>query len=150
MNINDKKFMQRALELARQAEAAGEVPVGAVIVKDGIIIGEGFNQPIRLHDPSAHAEMLALRAAASQVENYRLAGCTLYVTLEPCAMCMGAMVHARIGRLVYATADPRTGSAGSIMDLARHPALNHQLEVSSGVLETECAEQLRTFFRSRR
>lgn len=150
MISNDKKFMQRALEIARQAEAVGEVPVGAIIVKDGAIIGEGFNQPIRLHDPSAHAEMLALRAAAQQLKNYRLADCTLYVTLEPCAMCMGAMVHARISRLVYATADPRTGSAGSIMDLARHPALNHQLEVSSGVLETECAEQLRTFFRARR
>lgn len=150
MISDDKKFMQRALELARQAEAAGEVPVGAVIVKDGEIVGEGFNQPIRLHDPSAHAEMLALRAAARRLENYRLSGCVLYVTLEPCAMCMGAMVHARISRLVYATADPRTGSAGSIMDLARHPALNHQLDVTSGILETECAEQLRAFFRSRR
>jgi len=150
MNTNDEQFMQRALELARQAEAAGEVPVGAVIVKGGEIVGEGFNQPIRLHDPSAHAEMLALRAAAQRLENYRLSGCVLYVTLEPCAMCMGAMVHARISRLVYATADPRTGSAGSIMDLARHPALNHQLDVTSGILETECAEQLRAFFRSRR
>ena len=116
---DDVRFMRRALQLARAAEAEGEVPVGAVLVKDGEIVAEGFNQPISSCDPTAHAEIVALRGAAASVENYRLPGTTLYVTLEPCPMCAGAMVHARVGRLVFAAADPRTGSAGSVFDLVR-------------------------------
>lgn len=142
--------MQRALELAREAEAAGEVPVGAVVVCDGEIVGEGFNQPIGLHDPTAHAEIRALRAAAQALGNYRLAGCELFVTLEPCSMCAGAMVHARIARLVYAAADPRTGAAGSVLDLVRHEAFNHRMEVTGGVLAEESAALLQAFFRPRR
>jgi tRNA(adenine34) deaminase len=146
----DQKFMARALELARLAEAAGEVPVGAVLVKDDQIIAEGWNQPIALHDPTAHAEILAMRAAAQVLENYRLTDTTLYVTLEPCAMCAGAMVHARVQRLVYATTDPRAGAAGSIVNIVQHEALNHRLEINSGVMADECAEVLRGFFRKRR
>lgn len=142
--------MYRALELAREAEAAGEVPVGAVVVRDGEIVGEGFNQPIGLHDPTAHAEIRALRAAAGALGNYRLAGCELFVTLEPCSMCAGAMVHARIARLVYAAADPRTGAAGSVLDLVRHEAFNHRMKVAGGVLAEESATLLQAFFRSRR
>lgn len=146
----DIVFMQRALELARAAEAEGEVPVGAVLVKDGEIVAEGFNQPISSCDPTAHAEIVALRGAAASVENYRIPGTTLYVTLEPCPMCAGAMVHARVERLVFAAADPRTGSAGSVFDLVRSEELNHRLEVESGVLADESAALLRTFFRARR
>jgi tRNA(adenine34) deaminase len=146
----DIVFMQRALELARAAEAEGEVPVGAVLVKDGEIVAEGFNQPISSCDPTAHAEIVALRGAAASVENYRIPGTTLYVTLEPCPMCAGAMVHARVERLVFAAADPRTGSAGSVFDLVRSEELNHRLEVDSGVLADESAALLRTFFRARR
>ena len=146
----DIVFMQRALELARAAEAEGEVPVGAVLVKDGEIVAEGFNQPISSCDPTAHAEIVALRGAAARVENYRLPGTTLYVTLEPCPMCAGAMVHARVGRLVFAAADPRTGSAGSVFDLVRSEELNHRLEVESGVLADESAALLRAFFLARR
>ena len=146
----DIVFMQRALELARAAEAEGEVPVGAVLVKDGEIVAEGFNQPISSCDPTAHAEIVALRGAAASVENYRLPGTTLYVTLEPCPMCAGAMVHARVERLVFAAADPRTGSAGSVFDLVRSEELNHRLEVESGVLADESGALLRTFFRARR
>ncbi len=142
--------MSRALELARFAEANGEVPVGAVIVKDNQIIGEGWNQPITTHDPSAHAEMLAMRAAAKSLGNYRLLDTTLYVTLEPCAMCAGAMVHARIKRLVYAATDPRAGAAGTLFNIVQHDALNHRVEVTGGVLEEECAALLRNFFRTRR
>lgn len=142
--------MQRALELARDAEACGEVPVGAVLVEDGEIVAEGFNQPISRHDPTAHAEIVALRGAAESRENYRLPGSTLYVTLEPCPMCAGAMVHARVARLVFAAADPRTGSAGSVFDLVRSDELNHRLEVESGLLADESAVLLRAFFRTRR
>lgn len=142
--------MSRALELARIAEAAGEVPVGAVIVKDNQIIAEGWNCPIATHDPSAHAEMLAMRAAAQALQNYRLLDTTLYVTLEPCAMCAGAMVHARIKRLVYAATDPRAGAAGTIFNIAQHEALNHRLEVTGGVMAEECGATLRGFFQARR
>lgn len=146
----DHHFMSRAIELARLAEAAGEVPVGAVLVKDNQIIAEGWNQPIVMHDPSAHAELLAMRAAAKSLGNYRLTDTTLYVTLEPCAMCAGAMVHARVRRLVYAATDPRAGAAGTIFNIVQHEALNHRVEVTSGVLADECAEVLRNFFRMRR
>jgi tRNA(adenine34) deaminase len=142
--------MRRALELAREAEAAGEVPVGAVIVADGEVIAEGFNRPIASRDPTAHAEMVALRAAAARLDNYRLPRTTLYVTLEPCAMCAGAMVHARVQRLVYAATDPRAGAAGSVFDVVRNPALNHRLEVTDGVLSAECGTLLRAFFVARR
>ncbi len=142
--------MTRALELAAQARDQGEVPVGAVVVHEGAIIGEGFNQPVTLVDPSAHAEMQAMRRAARRMDNYRLADATLYVTLEPCAMCAGAMVHARIKRLVYGAADPKTGAAGSVFDLVRADRLNHQLDVEGGVMKKECGELLKDFFRERR
>jgi tRNA(adenine34) deaminase len=147
---DDQKFMRRAIELAREAEAAGEVPVGAVIVRDGEIVAEGFNRPISTHDPTAHAEMVALRAAAARLDNYRLLGTTLYVTLEPCAMCAGAMVHARVQRLVYAAPDPRAGAAGSVFNVVQNPALNHRLETEPGVLAEECSAMLRDFFVARR
>ena len=150
MTDADVLFIHRALELARDAEACGEVPVGALIVKDGEIVAEGFNRPIRSHDPTAHAEIVAMRAAAMVLENYRIPGTTLYVTLEPCPMCTGAMVHARVERLVYAASDPRTGAAGSVFDLVRSEELNHRLEVESGVLADESGALLRTFFRARR
>ncbi len=150
MQADDHKFMSRALELARMAEAAGEVPVGAVIVKDGHIIAEGWNRPIAMHDPSAHAEMIAMRAAAQTLQNYRLLDTTLYVTLEPCAMCAGAMVHARVKRLVYAATDPRAGAAGTIFNITQHEALNHRIEVQGGVLAEECGAVLRHFFQARR
>jgi tRNA(adenine34) deaminase len=146
----DPTFMTRALELARAAEAAGEVPVGCVIVRDGAVIAEGWNQPISARDPTAHAEMVALRAAAAASHSYRLTGTTLYVTLEPCAMCAGAMVHARVQRLVYAAADPRAGAAGSVFNIVQHPALNHRIECTGGVLAEECGQLLRDFFVARR
>jgi tRNA(adenine34) deaminase len=146
----DSRFMMRALELARTAESAGEVPVGAVIVKDGVIVSEGWNRPIGANDPTAHAEVIAMRAAAEALQSYRLLGATLYVTLEPCAMCAGAMVHARIKRLVFAATDPRAGAAGSIFNIAQHAALNHRLEVCGGVMAEECAAELRKFFVARR
>ncbi len=147
---DDEKWMREALLLAQQAEAAGEVPVGALVVKDGALLGSGWNQPIGSHDPTAHAEMMALRAAAARIGNYRLTGATLYVTLEPCAMCAGAMVHARIARLVYGAADPKTGAAGSVFDLTRSDKLNHRLEAQGGVLSGECGTMLRDFFARRR
>lgn len=147
---DDHKFMARALQLAQQAEAAGEVPVGAVLVKDGQIIAEGWNQPIGMNDPSAHAEMLAIRTAAQHLANYRLLDTTLYVTLEPCAMCAATMVHARVRRLVYAATDPRAGAAGTIFNITQHSALNHRLAVTSGVMAEECAAMLRNFFQARR
>ncbi len=150
MDAADEAWMRRALELAREAERAGEVPVGAVIVRDGAIVGEGANRPIGTRDPTAHAEMVALRAAAATSESYRLTGTTLYVTLEPCAMCAGAMVHARVQRLVYAATDPRAGAAGSIFNIVQHPALNHRVEVEGGVLADECGRMLRAFFAARR
>ena len=142
--------MRRALELARQAQTAGEVPVGAVIVRDGAIIAEGWNQPIRAHDPSAHAELITLRAAGQALASYRLLDTTLYVTLEPCPMCAGAMVHARVRRLVFGAPDPRAGAAGSVFNLVQHPALNHRIEFTSGVLAEECGSLLREFFLARR
>ena len=144
-------FMHRALELARCAEQAGEVPVGAVVVLDGRIIGEGWNQPIRSHDPTAHAEIVALRAAAVSLDNYRLPGTTLYVTLEPCPMCAGAIVHARVDRVVYATVDPRSGAAGSTFDLLpSDERFNHYTRCEGGLLADESAAMLRGFFRARR
>ena len=143
--------MERALARARQARDAGEVPVGAVLVDaGGEILAEAGNAPIANHDPSAHAEMLVLRNAARKVRNYRLPGTTLYVTLEPCPMCAGALVHARVERIVYAAADPRAGACGTVFDLVRSEALNHRLEVTSGVCEEESAALLRSFFAERR
>ncbi|MGH8279482.1 MAG: tRNA adenosine(34) deaminase TadA [Gammaproteobacteria bacterium] len=145
-----KRWMQEALVLARQAEAAGEVPVGALLVKDGVILGRGWNHPIGARDPTAHAEIIAMRAAAQALGNYRLLDTTLYVTLEPCAMCAGAMVHARVARLVYGAADRRAGAAGTVFDIVRNTRLNHRLEVTAGVLAEQCAELLRRFFVDRR
>lgn len=142
--------MRLALAQARLARAAGEVPVGAVVVRDGEVVGAGWNQPIRAQDPSAHAEIMALRAAGRRLGNYRLPGCTLYVTLEPCAMCSGAIFHARIARVVYGTPDPKTGTAGSVLDLYAEPRLNHHAQVEGGVLAEECAALLREFFAERR
>jgi tRNA(adenine34) deaminase len=150
MSPDDLTFMKRALDLARQAEAAGEVPVGAVIVKDGVIVAEGWNHPIGAHDPTAHAEIVALRAAGAALGTYRLTGTTLYVTLEPCAMCASAMVHARVQRLVYAATDPRAGAAGSVFNIVQHPSLNHRIECTGGVLADECGALLRSFFVARR
>ena len=142
--------MSRALELARMAQGAGEVPVGAIIVKDEKIIAEGWNRPISTSDPTAHAEIIAMRAAATMLNNYRLIDCTLYVTLEPCAMCAGAMVHARVKRLVFGASDPRAGAAGTIFNITDHAALNHRLDVTAGVMAEECGTLLRNFFQSRR
>ena len=142
--------MGRALELAREAADNGEVPVGAVLVKDGEIIAEGFNHPIGLNDPTAHAEIMTLRRAGLALENYRLVDTTLYVTLEPCAMCAGAMVHARVKRLVYGATEPRTGAAGSIVNIVEHDALNHRMEVTGGVCAEQASALLRAFFGVRR
>ncbi|MCY4166453.1 MAG: tRNA adenosine(34) deaminase TadA [Gammaproteobacteria bacterium] len=147
---DDERWMRRALELARKAAEAGEVPVGAVVVLDGRIVGEGGNRMIAAQDPSAHAEMEALRAACKAVGNYRLPGAEVFVTLEPCAMCAGALVLARVARVVYSAADPKSGAAGSVLDVLRNPALNHQCEVVSGLLAEESAALLRQFFRDRR
>jgi len=146
----DERFMRHALELAGRAQAAGEVPVGAVVVLDERIIGEGWNRPISASDPTAHAEVQAMRAAASAVKNYRLLGATLYVTLEPCAMCVGAMFHARIRRVVFGAADPKTGAAGSTVNLFEEKRLNHHALVQGGVLAAECGALLSGFFASRR
>jgi tRNA(adenine34) deaminase len=143
-------FMSRALELARAAQAVGEVPVGAVVVKDGAIIAEGFNRPIEGNDPTAHAEIVAMRAAAQVLGSYRLLNTTLYVTLEPCAMCAGAMVHARIKNLVFGATDPRAGAAGSVFNIVQSSALNHRVQVEGGVLAVECGALLRDFFIARR
>lgn len=142
--------MREALALAGRAEAEGEVPVGAVVVLDGAIVGRGWNAPISLHDPSAHAEIRALRDAAANIENYRLAGATLFVTLEPCAMCAGAIMHARIARVVYGAPDPKTGAAGSVVNLFGEARLNHHTVVESGLLVDACADTLRRFFQARR
>jgi tRNA(adenine34) deaminase len=150
MSQTDLDYMTRALELARSAQVAGEVPVGAVIVKDGCIVAEGWNRPIGSSDPTAHAEIVALRAAGQALGTYRLTGTTLYVTLEPCAMCASAMVHARVQRLVFAATDPRAGAAGSVFNIVQHPALNHRLECTGGVMAEECGELLRGFFLARR
>jgi len=142
--------MQLAMQQAQEAEKRGEVPVGAILVKGDEVIAVGSNDCINQHDPSAHAEMLCLRQAGQVVQNYRLLDTTLYVTLEPCAMCAGAIVHSRVERLVFGATDDKTGAAGTVLDLVRHPALNHQLEVTQGILADECSEQLSQFFRRRR
>jgi len=146
----DRQFMQQALEQAGLAALAGEVPVGAVIVRNGEVISKAFNQPISNHDPSAHAEMLALRKAALSEENYRLPGTTLYVTLEPCTMCAGAMLHARVDRIVYGAVDAKTGAAGSVLDVFSSKQINHQTIVEGGMMAKECGQLLRDFFKERR
>jgi len=146
----DEHYMRRALELARQGEALGEVPVGAVIVRDGEIIGEGFNQPISSHDPTAHAEVVALRDASTRIENYRLINCTLYVTIEPCTMCAGSLIHARIKRLVFGATEPKSGVVGSNDNALLLPHFNHTIETVSGVLAQECSAAMSDFFASRR
>lgn len=146
----DEKFMRRALSLANKAAEHGEVPVGAVLVSEGEVVGEGWNQPIGASDPSAHAEIVALRQAAALLGNYRLPGTTLYVTLEPCVMCAGAIIHARVKRLVYAAPDPKTGAAGSVFDIFSSGKVNHIVAVDGGTMEQECGELLRQFFSSRR
>ncbi len=148
--MTDEDFMREALCLAEQAGLAGEVPVGAVVVKDGQIIGRGSNAPIAGHDPSAHAEIAALRDAAQRVGNYRLVGCELFVTLEPCVMCVGAMFHARIARVVYGATDPKTGAAGSVFNLFAESRLNHHARVEGDVLAAECGKVLSDFFAARR
>ncbi|PIJ52364.1 tRNA adenosine(34) deaminase TadA [Erwinia sp. OAMSP11] len=146
----DQYWMRYALQLAQRAWQAGEVPVGAVLVHDNQVIGEGWNQPIGQHDPSAHAEIIALRQGGQARQNYRLLDATLYVTLEPCTMCAGAMIHSRIARLVYGASDEKTGAAGSLLNVLGHPGMNHQVQVSAGVLASECAALLSDFFRMRR
>ncbi len=148
--MTDPEYIALAMEQARLAEAAGEVPVGAIVVLDGAVIGSGSNRVIRDSDPTAHAEIVAIRAAGLALGNYRLEGCTLFVTLEPCAMCAGAILHARIARLVYAAADPKAGACGSVLSVMNHPQLNHRVEVEGGVLAEECGAMLTNFFRSRR
>lgn len=142
--------MRQALELAQQAALVGEVPVGAIIVKDGEIIGRGSNAPIAKHDPTAHAEILALRDAAHRIGNYRLVGCDLYVTLEPCLMCVGAMLHARISRVIFGASDLKTGAAGSVLNVFEEKRLNHHAELVGGVLAAECGALLSQFFTARR
>jgi len=147
---DDIKWMQRALELARHAESLGEVPVGAVLVLKNEIIAEGWNQPISSNDPSAHAEMVTLREAGKKIKNYRLCDTTLYVTLEPCVMCAGALVHARIARVVFGAEDPKAGAAGSVFQILNSDRLNHQCEITMGVMQDECAGLLQEFFRKKR
>jgi tRNA(adenine34) deaminase len=149
-DARDAAYMRRALDLARHAEQAGEVPVGALVVLNDEVIGEGWNQPIISHDPTAHAEIVALRAAATRIKNYRLTDTTLYVTLEPCAMCAGAIVQARVARVVYGATDPKAGAAGSVFNLLESPSLNHRAQVTGGVLAEECGAMLRKFFEARR
>jgi tRNA(adenine34) deaminase len=148
--ISDLEAMRSALSEARKSAEAGEVPIGASVVHKGEIIAHGQNSVIRTSDPTAHAEIVALRHAASMLGNYRLNGCTLYVTLEPCAMCAGAMIHARIDRLVYGTADPKAGACGSVLSVLNHPQLIHEVQVGQGVLAEQCSDLLRVFFRDRR
>lgn len=147
---NELGFMHRALALADEAEAAGEVPLGAVVVLAGEIVGEGYNRPIASADPTAHAEVVALRDAGRRLGSYRLPGTVVYVTLEPCAMCVGAMIHARVARVVFGAPDPKTGACGGAFDLAAEPSHNHRLVVEGGLAEQACAERLRAFFRARR
>ncbi len=148
--MDNEYWMNYALALAERASDEGEVPVGAVLVRDGLVLGEGWNQPIAHHDPSAHAEIMAMRNAGAAVENYRLPGTTLYVTLEPCVMCAGAMLHARVDKLVFGAFDPKTGAAGSVFDILKDPRHYHQVAVEGGILQAQCAEQLQAFFRERR
>jgi tRNA(adenine34) deaminase len=147
---SDEMFMRLALEQARMAGACDEVPVGAIVVCDGEVVGRGFNQPVRSHDPTAHAEVVALRDAATRIGNYRLPGCRLFVTLEPCVMCCGAIMHARIARVVFGARDPKTGAAGSVIDLFGEEQLNHHAQVSGGILARECGSLLSAFFAARR
>jgi len=149
-DFNHQYWMQKALALARKAESAGEVPVGAIVVKNGRVVGEGFNQPILSHDPSAHAEIIAMREAGQKLKNYRLVDTTMYVTLEPCAMCAKAMVHARISTVVFAAKEPRTGAGGSLYQLLQHAGHNHQIDIVEGVLQEESASMLKRFFKARR
>ena len=146
----DERWMREALALAQDAETAGEVPVGAVVVRDGVIVGRGYNAPILKQDPTAHAEIQALRDAARRLQNYRLPGCELFVTLEPCAMCAGAIVHARIARVVFGASDPKTGACGSVIDLLAEARLNHHTAKKSGVLKDICGARLSEFFAGRR
>jgi len=146
----DNRFMQHAYALALEAEKHNEIPVGAVVVHQGIVIGEGFNQSIMLNDPSSHAEMNAIRQAGNHLNNYRLIDCTLYVTLEPCPMCAGLLVHSRIGRLVYAAPDLKTGATGSVFNLVNNQALNHQIPVTSNIMQKECSQLISNFFKRRR
>lgn len=148
--MTDADYMRAALDLAAQGAAADEVPVGAVVVLDGEIIGRGYNRPISSHDPTAHAEVMALRDAAARIGNYRLVGCTLYVTMEPCVMCAGAILHSRIARVVYGAREYKTGAHGSIVDVFAEPRLNFHCEVSGGVLADECAATISGFFEARR
>lgn len=150
MHERDKYWMAHALSLADKAQAAGEIPVGAVVVQDNKLIAEGWNQSIALNDPSAHAEMIAIRAAGEALSNYRLPGVTLYVTLEPCPMCAGLLVHSRIDRLVFGAYDSKTGAASSVMNLCQHEQLNHQIDVVGGVLKDLCSEKISEFFKARR
>jgi len=147
---SDKQWMALAIKEAEKAEVMGEVPVGAVLVKDDILVAKGHNQPISTHDASAHAEIQLLRLAGRVMQNYRLTGTTLYVTLEPCAMCLGAMMHARVSRLVFGAYDPKTGVCGSKVDLSKEPCFNHEIEICGGVLESESKQQLQDFFQCRR
>jgi tRNA(adenine34) deaminase len=147
---DDAAWMEQALEQARLAAAAGEVPVGALVIKDGEIIGRGHNRNLLENDPTAHAEIVALRQAAAHLGNHRLAGCVMFATIEPCSMCAGALVHARIVRLVYGASDPKAGAAGSVLQVINHPRLNHKMEVTSGVLIDKCSEILQDFFRRKR
>jgi tRNA(adenine34) deaminase len=148
--VTDAEALALALDEARAAAAAGEVPIGAIVIENGVIVGRGQNRVLRDLDPTAHAEIVALRQAARALGNYRLPGCELFVTLEPCAMCAGAMIHARLGRLIYSAADPKAGAVGSVLEVLNHPRLNHQMLVTSGELAGESGELLRTFFRERR
>ena len=148
--MDDEQYMLQALELAAEAQRHGEVPVGAVVVRNGVVVGRGYNQPISAHDPTAHAEIIALRDAARTLKNYRLNDCELFVTLEPCAMCAGAMLHARIVRVVYAASDPKTGACGGVINLFAEPRLNHHTGVKAGVLAQNAAVLLQTFFAGRR
>jgi tRNA(adenine34) deaminase len=150
MDSRDQYWMEQALILARKAADVDEVPVGAIIVKDNQLIAEGWNHPIQLRDPSAHAEMIALRQAGIALNNYRLPDTTLYVTLEPCVMCVGAMIHARVGRVVFGAHDAKTGAAGSMFDLLQSEKHNHKIEVTGGVLEAQCKEVLQDFFKRKR
>jgi tRNA(adenine34) deaminase len=147
---SDEEFMRAALALADEARERGEVPVGAVLVIDGEILGRGYNQPVSRNDPTAHAEIVALREAGRQSGNYRLPGSTMYVTIEPCQMCVGAMVHARVARVVYGTPEPKAGAIESAMRAHEHPSLNHRLEAAGGVLEADCRNIIQTFFKERR
>lgn len=149
-SASDTIFMRQAMAQAQNAWVLGEVPVGAVVVKDGVIIATGLNQPIGNHDPTAHAEIMALRAAATLLGNYRLPGCELYVTLEPCTMCAGAMVHARLARVIYGASDPKTGAAGSVINVFEQKKLNHHTALTGGVLQIECGSLLKQFFSERR